>query len=408
MTTRADYDVLIIGGGLVGASLACALRASGLRLGVIEAVPLAASSQPGYDDRTLALAYGSKRIFEALGVWEGIVAEATPIHRIHISDRGHFGVTRLTAAEAGLPALGYVVPSRALGAALLKALEGSRQIDWLCPAEMRDIRVLPDHAVVSIHHDGNDKPLTARLVIAADGAHSAVRQAMGIEALRTEYRQTAIVTTVTVSQPHANTAYERFTDTGPLALLPLRQNDCAVVWSARAEEVKTILGWSDTEFLHQLQERFGDRLGTFTRLGRRASYPLALTRVPEQVRARLALIGNAAHTVHPVAGQGFNLGLRDVAAMADILADAQHAGDDIGDLAVLDRYADWRQHDNQVISLFTNGLIRIFSNNIFPLTLLRNAGLLAVDLMPGVKRGFVRVTSGLAGRLPRLARGLPI
>ncbi|WP_372521932.1 2-octaprenyl-6-methoxyphenyl hydroxylase [Sulfuricaulis sp.] len=405
---KTDYDILIIGGGLVGASLACALRASGLRLGVIEAVPLAASSQPGYDDRTLALAYGSKRIFETLGVWEGIVPETTRIDRIHISDRGHFGVTRLTAAEAGLPALGYVVPNRALGAALLKALESSRQIDWLCPAEMRDIRVTQDHAAVTVHHEGKDKMLTARLVIAADGAHSAVRQAMGIEAVRTEYRQTAIVTTVTASQPHGNTAYERFTDTGPLALLPQRQNDCAVVWSARAEEVKTILGWSDAEFLRQLQERFGDRLGDFTRLGRRASYPLALTRVPEQVRARLALIGNAAHTVHPVAGQGFNLGLRDVAAVADILADAHRAGNDIGDLTVLRRYADWRRRDNQVISLFTNGLIRIFSNNIFPLTLLRNAGLLAVDLMPGIKRGFVRVTSGLAGKLPRLARGLPL
>jgi 2-octaprenyl-6-methoxyphenol hydroxylase len=337
-----------------------------------------------------------------------IVPEATLIDRIHISDRGHFGITRLTAAEAGLPALGYVVPSRALGAALLDALKNSHHIDWLCPAEMRDIRVMPDHAAVMVHHNGKDKTLTAHLVIAADGAHSAVRQAMGIEATRTEYRQTAIVTTVTASLPHGNTAYERFTDTGPLALLPQRQNDCAVVWSARVEEVKTILGWSDAEFLRQLQERFGDRLGSFTRLGRRASYPLALTRVPEQARPRLALIGNAAHTVHPVAGQGFNLGLRDVAAVADILADAQRAGDDIGDLTVLRRYADWRRRDNQVISLFTNGLIRIFSNNIFPLTLLRNAGLLAVDLMPGVKRGFVHVTSGLAGKLPRLARGLPL
>ena len=405
---KDDFDIVIIGGGLVGASLACALRASGLRLGVIEAVPLAASSQPGYDDRTLTLAYGSKRILETMHVWEGIVSEATPIECIHVSDRGHFGAARLTAAEAGLPVLGYVVPSRALGAALLKVLEGSRRIDWLCPVEMRDIRITSDRAAVTVRHEGRDKTLTARLVIAADGAHSAVRQAMGIEAVRTEYRQTAIVTNVTPSLPHANTAYERFTDTGPLALLPLRGNDCAVVWSAREEEVKTILGWSDAEFLSHLQERFGDRLGSFARLGRRASYPLALTRVPEQVRPRLALIGNAAHTVHPVAGQGFNLGLRDVAVVADILADAQRSDIDIGDLAVLRRYADWRRRDNQVIALFTNGLIRIFSNNVFPLTPLRNAGLLAVDLMPGVKRGFVRVTSGLAGKLPRLARGLPL
>lgn len=405
---KTDFDILIIGGGLVGASLAGALRGSSLRLGVIEAVPLAASTQPSYDDRTLALAWGSKKIFEGMDVWNEVAPEATPIERIHISDRGHFGVTRLAAAEAGLPALGYVVPNRALGAALLKTLQASKNIEWMCPAQMQDIKLNPDAASVTVRHDDANRTLTARLIVAADGAHSAVRAALGIEAERTEYRQSAIVTTVTTSEPHGNTAYERFTDTGPLALLPLRKNECAVVWSAKEAEVQTILGWSDAEFLARLQDRFGDRLGTITRPGKRAAYPLALTRVPEQVRKRLALIGNAAHTVHPVAGQGFNLGLRDVASIAEILADAVHTGEDIGQLAVLRRYADWRQRDNQVTAGFTNGLIRVFSNNAFPLTLLRNAGLLAVDLMPGVKRGFVRVTSGLSGRLPRLARGLPL
>lgn len=404
----SDYDVLIIGGGLVGASLACALRGSGLRLGVIEAVPLVASTRPGHDDRTLALAWGSKQIFESMGCWQDIVRDATPIERIHISDRGRFGMTRLSAVEAGLPTLGYVVSHRALGAALLKTMQASKNIDWLCPAEMQDIRLVPESASVTIRHEDLNKTLTARLVIAADGAHSAVRRLLGIEAERTEYRQSAIVTTVTTSEAHDNTAYERFTDTGPLALLPLYKNECAVVWSAREEEVQTILGWSDAEFLEHLQDRFGDRLGAFTRLGKRAAWPLALTRVPEQVRERLALIGNAAHTVHPVAGQGFNLGLRDVASIAEILTDAVRAGEDIGSLAVLRRYAGWRQRDNQITAGFTNGLIRVFSNNAIPLTLLRNAGLLAVDLMPGVKRGFVRVTSGLSGRLPRLARGLPL
>jgi 2-octaprenyl-6-methoxyphenol hydroxylase len=384
------------------------LRASPLRIGVIEAVPLAASSQPSYDDRTLALAWGSKKVFEGMGVWNGLAPEATPIERIHISDRGHFGVTRLSATEAGLPALGYVVANRALGVVLLKTMQASKNIEWLCPAEMQEIRLDPAAASVTVRHDNANKTLTARLVIAADGAHSAVRAALGIEAARTEYCQSAIVTTVTASEPHGNTAYERFTDTGPLALLPLRKNECAVVWSAKEAEVQTILGWNDAEFLNQLQGRFGDRLGTFTRLGKRAAYPLALTRVQEQVRERLALIGNAAHTVHPVAGQGFNLGLRDVASIAEILTDAMRTGEDIGSLVVLRRYADWRQRDNQITAGFTNGLIRVFSNNAFPLTFLRNAGLLAVDLMPGVKRGFVRVTSGLSGRLPRLARGLPL
>ncbi len=423
-----DYDILIIGGGLVGASLACALRESPLRIGVIEAVPLAASSQPSYDDRTLALAYGSKRIFDSMGCWQDIAPEATPIERIHISDRGHFGVTRLSAAEAGLPALGYVVPNRALGVALMKTLQTAKNIEWLCPTEMQNIRLNPESASVTVRHNdtgsylknplspegrgifetGSSRTLTARLVIAADGAHSAVRAALGIEAERTEYCQSAIVTVVTAGEPHGNTAYERFTDTGPLALLPLTHTRCAVVWSAKAEEVQTITGWSDQEFLAHLQDRFGERLGTFTRPGRRAVYPLALTRVKEQVRERLALIGNAAHTVHPVAGQGFNLGLRDVAAIAEVLMDAVRAGEDIGDLTVLRRYADWRVRDNRVTAGFTNGLIRIFSNNAFPLTLARNAGLIAVDLLPGVKRRFVRVTSGLAGRLPRLARGLSL
>jgi len=408
MAGRADYDVLIVGGGMVGASLACALRESALRIGVIEAVPLAAADQPSYDDRTIALAYGSRRVFEGLDLWRDIAPGATPIERIHVSDRGHFGFTRLAAVDAGLPALGYVVANRVLGAALLKRLEVSKNIDWLCPAEMRDIRLQPTYAQVDVRHLDTDMTLTARLVVAADGAHSAVRTAVGIEVARTEYRQTAVVTNVTAGVPHHNTAYERFTDTGPLALLPLSGERCAVVWSVRGEETPTILGWNDEEFLQHLQGRFGDRLGNFTRVGKRAAYPLALTRVREHVRQRLALIGNAAHTVHPVAGQGFNLGLRDVAALSEILVDAVRAGADIGDALTLHRYADWRRRDNQAIAAFTNGLIRIFSNDVPPLALTRNAGLIAVDLMPGVKRGFIRMTSGLAGRQPRLARGLPL
>lgn len=409
MTGDQHYDVVIIGGGMVGASLACAMRASGLRIAVVEAVPLSAAAQPSYDDRTIALAYGSRRVFETIGVWEAIDAGGVcAINRIHVSDRGHFGVTRLSAQDAGLPALGYVVENRVLGAALLSVLQASPAIDWICPATMESLSIGSHAASVAIRSGEELRTLTARLVVAADGAHSAVRAAVGIAAKRTEYDQSAVVTNVTASRPVANTAFERFTETGPLALLPMSQGRYAVVWSARRAQTDELLACTEEDFLRGLQERFGGRLGEFSRLGKRASYPLALTKVREHARERLVLIGNAAHTVHPVAGQGFNLGLRDVAALAEVLVGAHRVGTDIGDAALLERYARWRRRDNQVIANFTNGLIRVFSSDFLPVALARNAALLAVDLLPGVKRGFIGITSGMAGRLPRLARGLPL
>lgn len=406
---KFTYDIVIIGGGMVGASLACALGDTGLRIAVIEAVPLTASAQPSYDERTIALAFGSRRIFEGIGVW-GEVARlgATPIEKIHISDRGRFGFTHLSRAELGQEALGYVVEARVLGLALLARLQQLPNVTWLCPATLENVHFQPESVVARIRHDGTTRDLRARLVVAADGADSAVRKAAGIDFERTEYGQSAVVTTVTISQPHRNTAYERFTGTGPLALLPMSNNRMAVVWSTRSENVEVLLGLSDEEYLMRLQERFGDRLGPLTRLGKRRAYPLMLTRVKEHVRPRLVLIGNAAHTVHPVAGQGFNLGLRDVAALAEVLVAAKQENRDLGDLEILKRYADWRARDNKVVSTFTNSLIRIFSSDFPPLALARNLGLLAVDLVPPLKRRLLRVTSGLAGKLPRLARGLPL
>jgi 2-octaprenyl-6-methoxyphenol hydroxylase len=231
---------------------------------------------------------------------------------------------------------------------------------------------------------------------------------LGIATSRTEYGQHAVVSNVTVARPHANVAYERFTGHGPLALLPMSGNRCSVVWSLPPDQAERMLALGNAEFLRRLHDCFGDRLGDFVQVGSRQSYPLALTRVAEHVRPRLALIGNAAHTLHPVAGQGFNLGLRDVAALAQVLVDAQRAGRDIGDLAVLQQYADWRRRDNQVVSTFTDGLVRVFSNSFSPLVAARNLGLLAIDLLPSVKRSLMRRTMGLSGRLPRLACGLPL
>jgi 2-octaprenyl-6-methoxyphenol hydroxylase len=403
----ADFDVLIIGGGMAGASLACALGNSGLQVAVVEQFPLRSASQPSYDDRTVALAYGSKRIFAAMGVWDAIVERgASPIEHIHISDRGHFGFTRLHASQAGVEALGYVVENRTLGEALLDAMAGYPAVTLLCPAAMQHIDVDDDVARVTIRLENAQRTLTSRLVVVADGGRSGAREMLGIPTREVPYGQTAVVANVTPARCHGQVAYERFTPTGPLALLPMTENRCALVWSVAPEEVDGLLALADDVFLARLQERFGERLGAFVKVGRRNAYPLTLTRVGEHVRKRLALIGNAAHTLHPVAGQGFNLGLRDVAVLAQVLRDAVAFERDPGDLGVLRRYADWRRRDNFAVSTFTDMLVRTFSNSFPPLAAARNLGLMAVDVCPPLKQALVRRTMGLAGRLPRLARGL--
>lgn len=404
---RTDFDVLIVGGGLVGASLACALRGSALAVGVVEAFPLPLSQPPSYDDRTLALAYGSRRIFEAMGVWEAIARRgAVALKQIHISDRGRFGVTRLKADDAGLAALGYVVTHRTLAASLYEAIATHPNVAVLAPAAVLSVALDTRSAAVRVAADDGERTLTARLVVAADGANSPVREALGIEAERREYDQTAVVSAVTAEAGCRDTAYERFTASGPLALLPADAERYAVVWTVAAAHAATVLGWDDETFRNQLQDCFGERLGRFMRVGKRHAFPLALTRLREHVRPRAAVIGNAAHTLHPVAGQGFNLGLRDVAVLAQVVT--EQAGCDPGDIAVLQRYADWRVGDNRRTAGFTHSLVRLFSNDHLPVMLGRNLGLLAVDLFPPIKRRLIRMTSGLDGRLPRLARGLPL
>ncbi len=403
-----DFDILIIGGGLVGASLASALGGQSLRVGLVEAKPFASYAQPDYDERSIALSYGSQRIFAAMGLWPALADRCTPIQRIQISDRGHFGAARLDAAEEGVAALGYVAPARVIGQALAARLAGFANVELLCPAQVESVHLDTEAAQVSMRIGDATRLLRSRLVVAADGAHSLVREQLGIETARWQYDQTAVIANITPERPHANTAYERFTDTGPLALLPLRDERCALVWTVRTQQVDALMHLDDAAFLAALQERFGQRLGRLLKVGRRQTYPLNLARARESVRARLALIGNAAHSLHPVAGQGFNLGLRDVAALADVLVEALRNGVDIGNLAVLQRYAAARRRDQHGVIAFTDGLARIFANPLAPVALARNLGLVAVDLLPPCKHFLTRRTMGLAGRLPRLARGLPL
>lgn len=406
MQTDAHYDLLIVGGGMVGASLACALGHQPLRIGVIEAVPFCATTQPSYDNRSVALAYGARKIFEGMGLWHALAKIVTPIKKIHISDRGHFGATRMDAVRAGYPALGYVVESRDLGQLFAATVESLPNVELICPAQLKSFTIEGDSATVIIAKDGALQTLKTRLIVAADGGRSVVRQLAGIGTTVDDYGQDAVIANVTPGHDHHNIAYERFTDSGPLALLPMSEGRCSLVWTVARDAVDTVMGWNDATFLARLQERFGRRLGVLQKVGKRHAYPLLRVRADEHIRSRLTLIGNAAHVLHPIAGQGFNLGIRDVAALAQVIVEAKD--DDFGALSVLSQYDQWRKHDQDCIAGLTDGLVRIFSNQLTPLVLARNSGLVTMDIIPPAKRALMRQTMGLAGKLPRLARGIPL
>ncbi len=403
-----QYDILIVGGGMVGASLVRALDGQGLRIAVVEAVQFETRTEPGYDDRAIALASGTQRIFSGMQLWNRFEHESTAIHQIHVSDRGHFGFTRMDRAEEGLPALGYVVPARVIGQVLGDALRASEAVDFYCPAQLSDLSIEVDTVTAEILQDDVPLSLTAQLVVAADGTGSVVRERLGIPVRESDYGQTAVITNVTPQLPHNHVAYERFTDTGPLAFLPMSEQRCAVVWTVETSAADEVMGLPDSEFLARLQERFGYRLGRLERIGKRQAYPLRLIKAKEAVRHRLALVGNAAHTLHPIAGQGFNLGVRDIAVLAEVLVDALRAGQDPGDLNVLHRYGNWRRADHRQVTAFTDGLARMFTLPLPALGAARGAGMLALDLVPPAKRLLTRLTMGRAGRVPRLARGLPL
>jgi 2-octaprenyl-6-methoxyphenol hydroxylase len=403
--TPEKFDAILVGGGMVGASLAVALGGLGLRVAVIEAVPHDAATQPSFDERTTALSNGSRRILDTLGVWSTVASVATPIAKIHVSDQGRFGFARIDAAEQRLAALGYVVPNRALGAALWTALAALPSVQTFCPAEVLD--VIPGEAavVVRIAADGSETALSTRLVIAADGAGSVVRKAFGVTALTRDYDQTAIITAVLPQRFHEHVAYERFTRSGPLALLPLADGRCTLVLTLEPSQAALALHWSDAEFLAEVQRRFGFRLGRFLKVGRRVSYPLALTRADRTSAGRCVIVGNAAQGLHPVAGMGFNLGLRDAASLAELIA--EHPADP-GAATLLAEYDAWRAADRRGIIAFTDGLVRLFSSPLGVVQRARNLGLLAFDLLPPAKAALSRLSTGAAGRAPKLARGVAL
>ena len=410
-----SFDVAIVGGGMVGATLSVALAPLNLRVALIEAIPHNAATQPSFDERTTALSNGSRRILETLGVWPSLSAQATAIGKIHVSDQGRFGFARIDAAEQGLEALGYVVANRALGNALWSRLEESRGLKVFCPAQVSKVTAHEQAVSIEIKEQvaktgaaDQSTVIDAKLVVAADGAQSAVRGAFGIEADVRDYEQTAVITTVLPQRFHDNVAYERFTPSGPLALLPLEGGRCTLVLTLTKDLAQAALAWSDEEFLAEVQRRFGLRLGRFLKVGRRVPYPLALTQAARTSAPRGVIIGNAAQGLHPVAGMGFNLGLRDVASLAELIAERAGIDADAGSGELLGEYDAWRSADRGGVIGFTDGLVRIFSNPLSSVRGLRNLGLLAFDLLPPAKAALSRLSTGGSGRIPKLARGVAL
>ena len=400
------YDIVIVGGGLVGASLALALAGAGRRVLLIEGVAPDSSVQPSFDERTTALGNASRRIFEGLGVWDDLAREAAPIRVIHVSDAGRFGSARLRAEEQGVEAFGHVIPNRVIGATLWRALQHADGVTVRVPARVTAVEIAADGAALTVTDgDGAEEVVTARLLVAADGAQSVVRAAAGIAAAVEDYDQVAITAAVVADRPNDGTAYERFTASGPVAVLPLHGGGYGTVWACAAARAAQVLELSDEAYLAALQERFGWRIGRLLRAGRRASYPLKLSRAAATVGTRTVLVGNAAQGLHPVAGQGFNLGLRDAALLAEHIV---AAGGDPGVPGLLAGYDHARAADRGGVVRFTDSLVKLFASRLPGVSVLRDLGLVLFDLSPPAKRALARVSLGFGGPTPRLARGLTL
>lgn len=413
----ADCDVLIAGGGMVGASLAVALAGLPLTVTVVEAIPPGSAGQPSFDARTTALSRSSRHILGTLGIWPAVAEDAAPINRIHVSERGRLGTTVIDADEEGGEPLGYVLENRLLGAALWSSLGRSlgngSNVTVRAPATVTGVEAGPDRLQVRVLEGGAPVLIRTRLLVVADGARSPLRSALGIDASSRPYEQVAIVGNVATDQNatacagEGTTAYERFTPDGPLALLPAGPGRYVFVLTRRAAVADEVAALPDQAFLDLLQGEFGFRLGRLTRVGQRGSYPLELVVAESVTTHRVALVGNAAHGLHPVAGQGYNLGLRDAAALAELVAGEARRPDgngDPGSAELLKTYAQWRRPDQRRVVAFTDGLVRLFDRG--GLGPLRGLGLALFDTIPGAKGLLARETMGLGGRRSRLARGL--
>ncbi len=405
---NSSFDIAIVGGGLVGSSLAIALATtltkSSYKIALIDSQPLAdiALKANSLDGRSIALALSSKKMLSALGVWAGLQEQATAIKKIHISDQGRFGATRLDSARYEVESFGYLIPADHLIHRLNKQVDSLENVVRIQPYKVSAIENNTDHVTLK-QDDG--KTVQASLLIAADGANSFIRKALNIGVEEKQYQQSAIVGSVECEQAHHNTAYERFTEDGPLALLPREDNCCGFIWMNPTESAEANLSLSDTAFMYKLQEAFGFRLGHFQSISKRFAYPLALLMSEQRIQQRVVLIGNAAQTLHPIAGQGFNLALRDIAELVELLGE-----DDLNNVnknldAVLKDYADHRQPDIEKTIRFTDRLNFLFNADYPVLKQSRGLGLAMLGAIPILEERIVKQNLGEAGSNASLLSG---
>ena len=402
-----QFDIVIAGGGLSGTLSALGLASlkkvdgSSLSIAIIEANDIHQTPKLSFDSRVLALSHGSAKYLKSLSVWDDIAPHATAIKNIHISDRGHYGKARLAAQDHQVSALGYVVEMSLLGKAFLSELSEttqgeSKNISWFCPDHITDIEWQSESVNITLN---SSQQLKAKLLLACDGAQSTCRQFANISSSHQPYNQSALIANVSMAKPHNNIAYERFTELGPIAMLPLTDNSeqshkCSLVWTLTPEQADEIKALGDNAFKQHLEIAFGSWLGSVEKVGERVTYPLNLVQANEQVYHRMALIGNASHTIHPIAGQGFNLGLRDVQQLCETVKNNIEQGLDLADFSSLMRYAVKRKTDHQQVITLTDSLVTLFSNDLPPLIAGRNIGLKVLNYFTPLKQRLVDKTMG--------------
>ncbi|ELA9363822.1 2-octaprenyl-6-methoxyphenyl hydroxylase [Vibrio parahaemolyticus] len=390
-----QYDVVIAGGAMAGATLALAiehLSQGALRVAVVEPFKVQSDQHPGFDSRSIALSYGTVNLLRHLELWSEIEPFTTPIEHIHVSDRSHAGMTDITKHDVGVEALGYVVELADVGRVYQELLTHSTAIDLYCPDSAKHITRTQENVTIEL---ASGELLNAKLLVAADGAVSQCCQQIGLELSEHDFDQVAVIANIVTQEPHQGRAFERFTENGPVALLPMSDNRMSLVWCLRPDEAQIVMELSESEFLERLQQDFGWRLGAMQKVGLRASYPLLLRHRKQNISHRFAIVGNAAQTLHPIAGQGFNLGIRDVVTLAEELV---KQGEDVGRYQGLIRFSQRREADRNETIWLTSSLVHVFSNDLLAMRIGRNTALAAMDNLSIFKQPLLRHTLGLVKR----------